>query len=336
LLLAWVAAARAEDGTLRLVPGSAIKAPGNQIKGAIQSETPSEVRIGGQTVPFDQIESIEYDGQPANLLLARNRESAGNLAEALELYTKAVGEAGSGKPLIAREAQFQRARVLALLGLGDPQRADEAIKLLEQFARAHPSGRQLGPALEILARLYVARENYDQADRVLAELSKIAWAAPQAEVTRARVLGLRGRQDEAIARLDAILAAAPEGSARHRTALLAKAEALGGLKRFDEAQALANTVIKAAGPEDVETQAAAHNALGDLLRQAGQPKDALLAYLHTDILYFKDREQHPRALARIVELCRQLKLDDQARETAARLRQEYPASPHAAALGPNP
>ena len=41
--------------------------------------------------------------------------------------------------------------------------------------------------------------------------------------------------------------------------------------------------------------ASAYNTLGDCLRAAGRPKDALIAYLHTDVLFAKDKEQHPRA-----------------------------------------
>ena len=57
-------------------------------------------------------------------------------------------------------------------------------------------------------------------------------------------------------------------------------------------------MIQAAPAEDVPAQAAAYNTLGDCLRAANRPKDALLAYLHTDLLYSKDKEEHPRALLR--------------------------------------
>ena len=70
----------------------------------------------------------------------------------------------------------------------------------------------------------------------------------------------------------------------------------------------------------------AYNALGDCLRAANRPKDALLAYLHTDLLYSKDRQEHPRALFQIEKLFRLLKQDGRANEYAQRLRQEYPHS----------
>jgi hypothetical protein len=47
--------------------------------------------------------------------------------------------------------------------------------------------------------------------------------------------------------------------------------------------------------------------LGDCLRAANRPKDALIAYLHTDLLSTKDKEEYPRALDAIADLFRQLK-----------------------------
>lgn len=332
LLVAIAAPAWAEDGTLKLSPGATVTAPGNQIKGTIQAETPTEVKIAGRSVPVDQIDSIEYDGLTQSYAQARIRETTGNLAEAADLYGRAATEAGAAKPLIARDAQFKKARLIADLALADPARATEAIGLLDQFNRQHANSRQLGPSLELLARLHLAKGDNDRAEKALAELGKLKWAEPRASILQARVLARRGKYDEAIGRFDSLLAAAPKESAQRRDALLGKAEALAGQKKFAEAEGVVRSLIQAAGPEDLEAQAAAHNALGDLLRQAGKPKDALIEYLHTDILYPKDREQHPRALAQIVELCRELKFEDQARDAAERLKQDYPTSPYAAGI----
>lgn len=333
LTLVLAVVAGAEDGTLKLATGATVKAPGNQIKGAIQSESPVEVKIGTQTVPVEQIDSLEYDGLTQSYAQAKIRESAGNIPEAADLYGKAAAEAGAAKPLIARDAQFRKARLLANLALADPARATEAIGLLEQFNRQNPTSRQLGPSLDLLARLQIGKGDNDKADKALAELAKIKWAEGRATVLQAKVLAKRGKFDDALGKLETLLANAPEGSDRRRDALLGKAEALAGQKKYEDAEKVVRNVIETAGPEDLEAQATAHNTLGDLYRQAGKPKDALIEFLHTDILYPKDREQHPRALAQIVELCHELKLDDQAKDATDRLKQDYPSSPYATAVG---
>ena len=108
---------------------------------------------------------------------------------------------------------------------------------------------------------------------------------------------------------------------------MAKAESLAALSKFDDAEKLAREVIKNASAEDSAAQAVAWNTLGDCLREANKPKEALLAYLRTDLLYGDDKEQHARALSEIVRLFRRLKQDDRADEIYARLKQDFPASP---------
>src|SRR5436309_2337659 len=91
LALALPAAAVADE--VVLVPNSTVKgASNNRVRGAVQSESPSEVvvKLGANTinVPTDQVVSIRYDGQPANLALAEANEASGQLAKAADLYKK--------------------------------------------------------------------------------------------------------------------------------------------------------------------------------------------------------------------------------------------------------
>jgi tetratricopeptide (TPR) repeat protein len=319
---------------ITLVAGSTVKSSGSRVRGTITSETPTEVKIGNQTIPVDQIEKVRYDGQPASMTLAETREanatSAKGLEEAADLYQKAVGEVPD-KPFLIQAAQFRRAQILADLAQADPTRVSQAIDTLESFVKAHPKSRHLGPALEALARLYLQKPDFDKAASILKQLDQIPWAAARAAVLQARVLARRGQYEQAVAALDRLLGTLPEGTEKHREAMLAKAECLAGLKKFDEAEATVRAVIKAAPAEDAEVQALAHNTLGDCLRAAGRRKDALFAYLQTDILYDKDKEQRARALAQIVQLWRELNRPDRADEALERLKQDYPNSPWVAA-----
>jgi tetratricopeptide (TPR) repeat protein len=319
--------------TIRLVPGSTVKSTGGQIVGQITSESPTEVKIkaatGDQAVPVDQIDEVSYDGAPPSYTLAESRNNAGAVAEAADLFGKAAVEA-QGKPLLERAALFARARALAELAQVDPARLPEAVKALEDFTRAHPSSRQVGPALLELTRLHLVANQPDRAEAALSDLSaRVPWAADRAAVLKARVRAAKGDPAGAIAALDALIAEAPKESVKAREAKLAKAEALAAQKQFDAAEAVVREVIAEAPPEDAQVQAEAHNTLGDCLSAANRPKDALIAYLKTDILYSSARDQHARALARIAALWTDLKEDGRAAETLERLRQQYPASPYA-------
>jgi tetratricopeptide (TPR) repeat protein len=257
-----------------------------------------------------EIVSIRYDGQPADMMLAESRESAGILNEAAELYKKAAVTA-AGKPFIIQAAVYHQAKDVAELALADPVRAAEAISLLELFVKSYPNCRHIVPALETLARLQLQKGDAG-VEKTIGELAKQPQEVDRAAVLRAKVLAKWGDHEKAIAELESMIKNAPDGSTRQREARLAKAESLVVLKKFAEAEADVRAVIKATPTEDYQAQSAAYNTLGDCLRAAGKPKDALYAYLHTDLLYSKDKEQHPRALANASQLFRELKRDDRA------------------------
>jgi tetratricopeptide (TPR) repeat protein len=336
--LALATAARADD--VVLAPGSNVKqAVKDVVRGKVQSESVAEVvvRVGQNTVtvPANLVVSIRYDGQPASLTLADSYESNGQLDKAAEQYNKAVADAAS-RPLIEEAARFKQAEVTADLALADPARSAEAVGLLDAFLRAYPKGRHAPAAHETLARLRLQKGDYPGAEQAIAALANIPQAADRAAVLRARVLAKKGDHARAVEELDRLIASSPEGSPRRREARLAKAESLAGLKKFEEAETDVRAVIKTLPAEDAASESVAYNTLGDCLRAAGRPKDALIAYLHTDLLYSKNREQHPRALAQIAQLWRELKRDDRADEVVQRLRQDYPQSPWLAVASKTP
>jgi tetratricopeptide (TPR) repeat protein len=253
-------------------------------------------------------------------------ESAGQLARAVDLYKKAAADA-SGKPFIEQAAKFKQAEVAADLALTDPSKSGEAVTLLEGFMTSYPNGRHTAAALEALARIQIQKGDPAQIEKAIAALAKLPNGADRASVLRAKVFAKKGDHAKSVEELDKLIKSLPNGSVSQRDARLAKAEGLAGMKKYPEAEAEARAVIKATPPEDAASQSAAYNTLGDCLRAAGRPKDALLAYLHTDVLYSKDKEQHPRALAQISQLWRELKRDDRADEVWQRLKQDYPQSP---------
>ncbi len=314
-----------------LVPGSTVKqAIGGRVRGQIQTESPTEVVVqvgaGPVSVPVEQIASIRYDGQSASFQIAESRQTGGQLLEAIDLFHKAVGES-TDKPLPLRAALVREALALTELALIEPDRAKDALDKLKAYIQKYPNSRQITLARDALVRLQLHTGDYAGAASTIAEIAKIPAAAERATVLKTKLLAKQGKFREAQGELDSLIAAAPKGSARRGAAVLAKAECMAGLKDYKLAESLAREVILESPPEDAEAQAPAYNTLGDCLRAANRPKDALLAYLHTDLLYGKDRVEHPRALHQIEVLFRQLKQDSRADEFAQRLKQEYPKSP---------
>lgn len=337
--LAWLilgsGGLRADD--VNLVSGAHFEqAIGGRVRGQVQSESATEVAValGANVtkVPTELIQSIRYDGQSASFALGEAREAAGQLAEAAEQFKKAAAES-TGKPYPLQAALFREAEVLTDLAAVEPDRIKEAKDKLTKFNREYPGSRHTLSARVCLARIQLASGDFPAAETAIANLAALPNGAEKAAVLRTKLLARQNKHKEAIAELDKLIAGAPKGSEKLRAAQLAKAESLAATKDFSKAEALLRDVIQATPPEDAAGQAPAYNTLGDCLRAANRPKDALIAYLHTDLLYSKDKEEHPRALHQISVLFRQLKQDGRADEFAQRLKQEYPRSRWASARG---
>jgi tetratricopeptide (TPR) repeat protein len=313
-----------------LISGTSFKqAIGGHVRGQVQSESPTEVVVlqgsNNINVPVDQIQSIRYDGQSPSIPLAEARELGGQLAESAELFRKAAGESAA-KPYALQAALIREAEVLTELALVEPDKVKDAKDKLARFLQTYPTSRHIAAARVCQARLQLHAGDMAGAETTIAELAKLPRGAERAAVLRAKILGKQGKYDEAIAQLDKLITGSPKNSERRRSALLAKAENLAAKKRYSEAETLLQEVIQSNPPEDAAAQAPAYNTLGDCLRAANRPKEALFAYLHTDLLYSKDKEEHPRALHRIAELYRALNQQARADEFAQRLKQEYPKS----------
>jgi tetratricopeptide (TPR) repeat protein len=325
-----VAAAAARADNVNLVPGSTFKqAQGGIVRGIVQSESPSEVvvQLGASTisVPTDQIAGIEYNGQTQLIQLGETRMNAGQYDDAAAQFKKAAADS-AGKPFIIEAAQIREAQALAESALIDPDRMKDAKDRFAAFIRAHPNSRHIAAAREGMARLQMRTEDYAGAEASVAELAKLPRASERAAVLKARLLSRRGDYGGAVAELDKLIAALPDKSARRREAKLAKAESLAGGGKFEEAESLVREVIAASPAEDVAAQSAAYNTLGDCLVAAKRHRDAVLAYLHTDLLYAKDKEEHPRALYQLSRMFREIGNTVRAEEYAQRLKQEYPRS----------
>ena len=88
-------------------------------------------------------------------------------------------------------------------------------------------------------------------------------------------------------------------------------------------------ILAKADPEDVELHARAYNTKGTALRKTGRTKEALLAFLHVDVLYFAVPEAHAEALANLAELWNELNRTERAMRARDLLESQYANSPWA-------
>jgi hypothetical protein len=94
----------------------------------------------------------------------------------------------------------------------------------------------------------------------------------------------------------------------------------------DEGIAVAEAVIKDGDPQDVELFARAYNTLGVCQLKAGRNKEALHAFLHTDVLFFGDSEAHAEALYYLAGLWDKENQSERALEARNLLKSQYGGS----------
>lgn len=110
-------------------------------------------------------------------------------------------------------------------------------------------------------------------------------------------------------------------------ATLGQARCLAATGQIDQASTMIEDVIKQSAPEDARLLAEAYNALGAAYRSAGKPKEALLAFLHVDLIYFSSAQEHIEALYNLVELWNERQMPERSAEAARTLRERYKRSP---------
>jgi hypothetical protein len=310
---------------------------GTTINGTLQEMTPREVVLKGNNggenrIPVGEIESIKFQGEPPQLNVARSAALAGRLEEAQRQLEKVAQD---GKGLDRAEVQqdlhywqaFCAAR-LALAGSGDVLAAG---KQMRDFLQKYPNNYHLLTANEILGDLLAAIEKYDLAQQHYAAVEKLATSNDvkmRARVAQGSALVSEAKWSEALAAFEGALTLAaaesnPQIDRQKNLANLGKAVCLAALGKPDEGIQIAEGIIAAGDPEQADLFARAYNALGTCLRKAGRSKDALLAFLHVDVLYSSEPTAHAEALKNLTQLWAEIGNPQRAAEAQEVLQTRY-------------
>lgn len=329
VLTAGAVGARAADVITR-------KSQTNRVAGSVTGVTKTEVTIkpatgNATTIPANDIADIEWDAATAPFKLARSDENGGRLDRALEGYRKVLQEVDPASEHFKTEVEYTTARTVARMALADPGRQDEAVKLLEAFLKQHPDSYQHYPALNWLGRVYLAKADFANAQQTFDKLAQAPWTdfKMAAQTATAQIQMAQDNLDGAIQSFDAVISAPAEGAneqARRYEAMLGKAKALNRQQKFDESAALLKEVVAKAPANDSALMAQAYVLQGDSLQAGGKTKDALLAYLHVDVLFAQETDAHAQSLYHLAQLWKVVQHPERAAEAQAKLEGSYPNS----------
>jgi len=294
----------------------------------------NEVKVdaGGiaKTLPVNQIEYIQFDGEPKDLADARVAMRNGKYAEALA-FVKRIKAADVTRDEIKQDVEFYRAILQARLALAGSGSLKDAGKSLYDFETARKNNYHWLEASAAMGDLLVADGKYDKAETYYGRLAATTWPEYQmrADVLLGRALEAQQQYDKAIEKYDAALAVTAEGKeadSQRFAAQLGKASALAAGGKIEEAEKMIDEVIANADPENQEIYARAYVALGNCYKAAGKTKDALLAFLEVDLLYPGSPEQHAEALANLATLWTKVEKADRATQARSQLETRYPRS----------
>jgi hypothetical protein len=290
--------------------------------------------IGGTRlqVPVNEIQAVYYEAEPAELKTAKKQVLDRRYTEALTAL-EGIKKAPARQEM-QQDIEFYTALCSAKLALGGSMKIADAGRLMKAFADANPKSYHYFEASETVGDLLVAIRQYAQAAEYYARLSGAPWPdyKMRAGVADGRALLSQGKAQEAAATFDKVIATVAEGDsaqAQRIAASLGKASALVALKKPDAAVTVVETIIQKGDPEDAPLMARAYNVLGTAQRAAGRVKEALLAFLHVDILYSSVPEAHAEALANLAELWEQDHKAERANRARQALEEQYKDSPWA-------
>lgn len=304
-------------------------------RGTITQRTPFSISIRQSPtnvveVALNDVLSIRFDGEPAKLRPTRQAARQGRYDDALREFISFDDDASISRAELKEDIAFYKAFCQARLALGGRGDLSTAGRQMHDFVKQFPESHHTLEAHELLGELLAAVGKTDLALEALARLEQAPWAEykMRAAIAKGRLLRGQAKPAEALAEFERAIALAGSGegaksSMQTQVATLGKAACLADQNQFDAAIALVESIVAAANPEDTLLHAQAYNTLGYCQKKAGRAKEALLAYLHVDVLYFNFPQEHAEALRNLAELWNAAGQTERALEAQETLKQRY-------------
>ncbi len=304
--------------------------------GKVQNVTRKSITIKSKlgkskVIPSSDIGKIVWEGEPTSMKQARIYEKNGSLDKVLEGYKKAALNNKSSNPLLKADIQFFIARTIARQAMGDTTKQNSAIIKLEAFRKSNSNSFRFYESLTLLGKLYLSNKQYDKARPVFAQIAKSSLPVHQMQAmsAEAKILLAKGKITDALTIYNRILKMPTQGhlqKKQHFTALLGKANCLQKSKKYTEAVKVFEEVILKAEEDNLALKAEAWLREGDTLRLSGRTKEAVLSYLHVDLLCPSQHAMRAEALYQLSQLFETLGDATNASRSSGKLMGDYPQS----------
>ncbi|TWU59094.1 hypothetical protein Poly51_18800 [Rubripirellula tenax] len=276
------------------------------------------------------IVKILYEGDPGPLTQAREFAIDGQYEQALDELKK-IDAKTIKRDVVEADYAYYTALSQSKMALAGRGAKDAAAKAVLGFIGKYRDSWHLFDAAKVLGDLAIALGNPTEATKYYKFLEQSSSPETKVESVYLQALVSVNQKDSAtaIAAFDKIIDIKAQTPQMLRIQTLAKAGksvALAQSGKGEDGLKLVNSLIKELNPTDIEMAARIYNAQGASYEASGDPEGAVLAYLHTHLMFSSLPDAHAEALLRLVELWPKVGKPDRAAEARQELQQRYPGA----------
>jgi tetratricopeptide (TPR) repeat protein len=289
-----------------------------------------KLKVGANTKQFseNEIRKVLFQGDPPGLTKAREFAIDGQYEQALD-ELKAVDFQKLGREVIKADAEYYRLLSRAKLALAGQGDRNAAIAEAIAFATNHRDSFHVFSVAKLLGDLALASKSHAKAIEYYGFLANAPSTESKIESRYLIGVAMLDQDDipgaqKAFADVASVDVNSTDALRLKTLAKAGQAVALAKGGQGKEGLALAEKLISELNPTDIEMSARIYNAQGASYEAAGDIEGAILAYLHTHLMFSSQPDAHARALSRLVELWPKVGRTERAAEARQELKQRYP------------
>jgi len=292
-----------------------------------------EIRGNKQNFPSTDILRIVYDEEPPKFSTAKQQAAAGQWDQALEAL-KAVNAQGITRVEVKQDLLYYQGLILGQLALRGQGDAAASKKRLLEYAKGNPQSYHFYELSEMLGTLAVSLGANEEAAKYFTAMG----SSPSAEIKLngryllGSALLAQGKSEEARKAFTEAITASADSVEAKRYQKMSKV----AINRCDIAEDKAPAAIESlrkmvddSDTTDSELFAGIYNALGIAHQKSGKNEEAVLDFLHTDLLFSTNPDLHAEALYHLSQLFGPIGDPQRAADAKSRLQSRYSNSPWA-------
>lgn len=282
-----------------------------------------------EKIAVNLIKSVSFNNEPSQFKTGRTYMEGGSNEDALALLKKLDPASIGDSKAMVQELDYLIAKATAGIALGGGEVSKEnAAAVVMDFAKKNPTSFHFYEMCELAGDLCASLGTAGGYKQAMALYEKMQDAPSEdmkmrSSVALGRIYLAQNDTVKALKVYEQVLANKDRSAMADRQRLIAtmgKAKCLALSGKTEDAQKMVTAVLKNSDPEDTSVNAQGYNTLGLAYMAANKDKEAVLAFLQVDMLYYRDVACHIEALQNLEKLWRKLEMPNRALDCVEKLK----------------